>query len=229
MLNRSGMLTTLLPWGRSLTFRNGGDLCVHWVQDMAASKSWLITKEGFHSAAMEAFGGTDVKITTEGRPYLGSPVGTTEYTDSYIMNKVQEWREEIELLATFGKTQPHAAHSAFTHCQVSKWSYLSRTTRQQLTRLLDSCQVCTASSGGRLKKKKQRKAQSIWLEIWSAKSTLYKKTNWPTNLWINLPSPFIDLVCCQICHHNIPQPANRMSPCIRSSNSGTISCPCNAS
>ena len=45
-----------------------------------------------------------------------------------MKNKVQEWLEELELLATIAKTQPHAAHSAFTHGLASKWNYLSRTT-----------------------------------------------------------------------------------------------------
>jgi len=34
----------------------------------------------------------------------------------------------LELLATYGVTQPHAAHSAFTRGLASKWSYLSCTT-----------------------------------------------------------------------------------------------------
>jgi len=93
-----------------------------------ASKTWLITKNNFHSTAVAAFGDTDVQITTEGRPYLGSPIGTTEYIQSFTTEKVQDWLEELELLATFGITQPHAAHSAFTHGLVSKWSYLCRTT-----------------------------------------------------------------------------------------------------
>ena len=93
-----------------------------------ASKSWLITKESFYSSAVAAFGDLDVKITTEGRPYLGSPVGTPDYIESFMKNKVQEWIDELELLANIGMTQPHAAYSAFTHGLVSKWSYLSRTT-----------------------------------------------------------------------------------------------------
>ena len=93
-----------------------------------ASKSWLITKKRFHSSAVDAFANTAMRITTEGRPYLGSPVGTTEYIQSFTSEKVREWVEEVELLATFGATQPHAAHSAFTHGLFSKWSYLCRTT-----------------------------------------------------------------------------------------------------
>ena len=94
-----------------------------------ASKSWLITKNSFHSSAVDAFANTAVRITTEGRPYLGSPpVGTTEYIQSFTSEKVREWVKEVELLAAFGATQPHAAHSAFTHGLFSKWSYLCCTT-----------------------------------------------------------------------------------------------------
>ena len=70
-----------------------------------ASKTWLITKEKYTSSAVAAFADTDVKITTEGRPYLGSPIGTTDYIQSFVKNKVQEWLEELELLATIAKTQ----------------------------------------------------------------------------------------------------------------------------
>ena len=35
--------------------------------------------------------------------------------------------KELDYLATFAVSQPHAAHSAFTHGFSNKWSYLSRT------------------------------------------------------------------------------------------------------
>ncbi len=93
-----------------------------------ASKTWLITKGDFLSTATTAFQDTEVRVTTEGRPYLGSPLGTKDYINCYTSEKVIEWTKELELLASFGKTQPHAAYSALTHGVTSKWTYLSRTT-----------------------------------------------------------------------------------------------------
>ena len=61
-------------------------------------------------------------------PYLGVPLGTEEYAQSFLSNKIKQWNEELNLLATMAHsdTQPHTAYAAFTHRMTSKWSYLSR-------------------------------------------------------------------------------------------------------
>ncbi len=41
-----------------------------------AAKTWLITKEDHHQAAIDAFAGTDVQVTSTGRPYIGAPIGS---------------------------------------------------------------------------------------------------------------------------------------------------------
>ncbi len=91
-------------------------------------RHWLITKSDFLSTATTLFQDTEVRNTTKGRPYLGSPIETEEFIRSYTSEKVNDGAQELELLATFGKTQPHAAYSALTHGLTSKWAYLSRTT-----------------------------------------------------------------------------------------------------
>ena len=93
-----------------------------------AQKTWLITKEAHLSAAEAAFSGTEVKVTTEGRSYLGTAIGTQEFINLHVQGKVQQWTREIECLATIALTQPHAAYAAFTHGLTSKWTYLTRTT-----------------------------------------------------------------------------------------------------
>ena len=92
-----------------------------------ATKTWLITKEDLHAEAKNVFKDTDIQITTEGRPYLGVPLGTDEYRKSFLDRKVDQWKTETKLLATIAYTQPHAAYAAFTHGMASKWLYLSRT------------------------------------------------------------------------------------------------------
>ena len=91
------------------------------------SKTWLITKEHHLSAAKSCFTGTGVNITHEGRPYLGAPIGTLEYMESFVKNKVEQCAYELSLLGKIASTQPHAAYSAFTHGLTSRWSYLIRT------------------------------------------------------------------------------------------------------
>ena len=78
--------------------------------------------------AAKAFDGTNVNVTSEGRPYLGSPLGSDDYTSQFVSEKVLKWATELKLLSTIVSTQPHAAYSALTHGLSSKWTYLSRTT-----------------------------------------------------------------------------------------------------
>ena len=44
-----------------------------------------------------------------------------------MTNKVQQWAGELEQLASIARSQPHAAHAAFTDGMTSKWTYLTRT------------------------------------------------------------------------------------------------------
>ena len=93
-----------------------------------ASKTWLVVKsQNLASAASTTFADTGVQVTSVGRPYLGAAIGTRDFVHSYIESKVSAWVDELDCLATIAKSQPHAAHSAFTHGFSNKWSYLSRT------------------------------------------------------------------------------------------------------
>ena len=91
------------------------------------TKSWLVTKEKHLTSATATFANTGVKVTAEGRPYLGAAIGKPEFVTSYVNNKVQTWTTVLDKLAIVAATQPHAAHAAFTHGISNKWTYLSRT------------------------------------------------------------------------------------------------------
>ena len=43
------------------------------------SKTWLVTKEAFHANAAAACEGTNINVTSSGRPYLGAALGTSAY------------------------------------------------------------------------------------------------------------------------------------------------------
>ena len=64
----------------------------------------------------------------EGRPHLGDPLGSQEYTYLFVKGKVKEWCNELEKLASIAETQPHAVYAAITHGLAGKCNYLSRTT-----------------------------------------------------------------------------------------------------
>ena len=90
-----------------------------------ASKTWLVTKEGLHDAAVSFFANTGVSVTSNGRPYLGAAIGSREYVAGQVESKVNEWTSNIQCLATIAMTQPHAAYTALTHGLMSKWTYES--------------------------------------------------------------------------------------------------------
>ena len=53
-----------------------------------ATKTWIVTKQNCFSKAAAAFVDTGVKVTSEGRPYLGAPLGTDEFIHTFVESKV---------------------------------------------------------------------------------------------------------------------------------------------
>ena len=92
-----------------------------------ASKTWLIVKEENLEEATTLFEGTGVAITAEGRRHLGAAIGTHDFVERYIQQKVSAWIHEVDRLSSITITQPHAAYAAFSHGLSSKWTYLART------------------------------------------------------------------------------------------------------
>ncbi len=91
------------------------------------AKTWLETKERHLSHARELFQDTPVNITAQGRPYLGTALGSNEFCDQYVAKKVGQWSDELLLLTDMATTQPHATYAAFIHGFVHKFTYLLRT------------------------------------------------------------------------------------------------------
>ena len=92
-----------------------------------ANKTWLVTKQQHCSIGREIFCDTTVNVTSDGRPHLGAPVGTTEYVEKFTVDKPDCWISEIDKLSSIAVSQPHAACTSFTHGLISRWLYVSRT------------------------------------------------------------------------------------------------------
>ena len=73
------------------------------------------------------FHGTGVNITCEGRKHLGAAIGTTDFKEAYVKEKITSWVEMLEKLSEVGKTEPHAAYSSYVFGLSHKWRYLQRT------------------------------------------------------------------------------------------------------
>ena len=92
------------------------------------SKSWLILKDSSKvKEAEELFKNSPINITVEGKRHLGAALGTEEFKNEYIDDKVKDWCKNIVNLAKISKTEPHAAYAAFIHGEQHKYTYFLRT------------------------------------------------------------------------------------------------------
>ena len=89
-------------------------------------KTWLIVKSPHLQAATELFHGTGVNITVEGKRHLGAAVGRQSFVHQYVEEKVAQWVQELDDLATIARSHSQAAY-ATSHGFIGKWSYLIRT------------------------------------------------------------------------------------------------------
>ena len=80
-----------------------------------SAKTFLIVKETHLPLAQSIFGDTGIQFTTGERHYLGAAIGTSDFINSYVNAKVEEWSGELSKLSKITLTQPHAAYSALTH------------------------------------------------------------------------------------------------------------------
>ena len=78
--------------------------------------------------ARAIFEDTGIQFTTHGRQYLGAAIGSADFVQSLVNDKVREWSDKLFRLSGIGFTQPHAAYSALTHGLLGRWTFLSRTT-----------------------------------------------------------------------------------------------------
>ena len=76
-----------------------------------------MVKESSSSMATDPFDGTEVNVTTKGRPYLGAPLGTSQYIEGFVQAKVDTCRQRTVILSLneIATSQPHVVYSAFTH------------------------------------------------------------------------------------------------------------------
>ena len=68
-----------------------------------ASKTWLVVKEEIYDDAIRLFQGINIQITTTGKRYLSSTIGTDEII---VAKKVEERSWELKTLAKIAHSQP---------------------------------------------------------------------------------------------------------------------------
>ena len=91
-----------------------------------ATKKWLVVKPAYEERARELF--SDVNITTEGRKFLGSFIGSPEAARAFIADKIVEWEKDITALTQIAKYEPQLAYSAYIYGTSRRWQFVCRTT-----------------------------------------------------------------------------------------------------
>lgn len=86
----------------------------------------MVVKPELYQCAVKAFEGTNVRITTEGKPHLGAPLRSVQYRKDFVQAKVEEWKNAITAMAKIATSHPQAVYAALTHGFSSKWVFLSR-------------------------------------------------------------------------------------------------------
>ena len=73
------------------------------------AKISLVVKGEHYEDATKCFEDREVQITTYGKGYLGSSVGTSSFKERYAEMKVDEWKGELRTPAKIAATLPQAA------------------------------------------------------------------------------------------------------------------------
>ena len=90
-------------------------------------KTILIVKPEEKEKAIEIFSGTGVQITTDGERHMGAVIGSPEFKESYVTNKVKKWVQDIEELSQIAQDEPQAVYASFTKAICHRWTYVQRT------------------------------------------------------------------------------------------------------
>ena len=77
--------------------------------------------------ARRIFKGTGVRFTSEGMRHLGAAIGSRQFKESYLQEKIDEWVEGVERLAKIAAIEPQVAFSAFIQRMQSRWTFVTRT------------------------------------------------------------------------------------------------------
>ena len=89
----AGSIKNLLHWWNTLTTL--GPLFGYHPE---LTKCWLIVKPRMKDIALKTFENTGINITEDGMRHLGAVIGTIEYRENYVTQKVNNWLDELNML-----------------------------------------------------------------------------------------------------------------------------------
>ena len=87
------------------------------------TKSWLIVKSSCSDKAIHIFQDTNFRIITQGKRHLGAALGTSQFRDEYIMEKINKCVEELHVLTEIAKIGPQPSYTCFLSGYQHKFNY----------------------------------------------------------------------------------------------------------
>ena len=67
---------------------------------------------------------SEVKITIDGERHMGAVIGSKDFKERYVTNKVNKWVNDVTELSVLAKEEPQAFYSCFTKAICHRWTYV---------------------------------------------------------------------------------------------------------
>ena len=93
------------------------------------NKSWIIVRENAKERAQTIFDNKKIQITTDGQGHLGTVIGTANFKQNYMKEKINQWIQELRILSKIAWYEPQAAYSCSITDSKHKPTYFMRTIR----------------------------------------------------------------------------------------------------
>ena len=77
--------------------------------------------------ALKKFENTGINITQDGKCHLGAVIGSIEYRENYLTQKVNTWLDELNMLCDIARIEAQAAYSCFFSGYKHKLTDIMRT------------------------------------------------------------------------------------------------------
>ena len=91
-----------------------------------ASKSWLVVKPIEEEKARKIFEDTNIKVTIEGKSYLGGYIGSDSGKANYAQELIRSWCNQLTVLSRIAKSEPQAAYAGFMSGFIHTLTYYIR-------------------------------------------------------------------------------------------------------
>ena len=85
------------------------------------TKTWLMVKPYVLLRTNKVFSGTNTKISNEGHKYLWVTVGTEQFKDIYMKEKVIEWINQLEVLSKMAVSNKQCNNFWITSSVLCVW------------------------------------------------------------------------------------------------------------